>query len=65
MADFFPPTLDEQVTEATRELAMRRSAYPRRVADKKMKQSAMDRQIAVQESIIASLKELEAIKNAR
>jgi hypothetical protein len=45
MSDLFPVSIDEMIAEASRELEMRRSVYPRRVADRKMTQATADRQI--------------------
>jgi hypothetical protein len=46
------------IAEATRELALRRSVYPRRVEEKKMTQRRADRQIAVQLAIINVLERM-------
>jgi hypothetical protein len=51
-------TVDEMIAEATRELALRRSVYPRRVEEKKMTQRRADRQIAVQLAIINVLERM-------
>lgn len=60
MADLFSDvvTVDEMITEATRELNQRRGVYPRLVADKKMTERKAVRQIAVQEAIIQALQGL-------
>lgn len=50
--------LAEQIAEAERELHMRLSVYPRRVANGKMTQAKADRAIAVQRAIIATLRAL-------
>lgn len=45
----------EQIKEAERELAMRRSAYPKWIEAGRLKQPDADRQIANQEAIIRTL----------
>lgn len=45
-----------QIAEAERELAMRHEVYPRRVANRQMRQGEADMLIARQEAIIKTLK---------
>lgn len=61
MSDLFagdPVPIQEMLAEAKRELHLRRSVYPRRVSNGKMKQGQADRYIAVQEAIVALLEDL-------
>jgi hypothetical protein len=61
MNDLFagePITLRDMFAEANRELHMRLSVYPRRVANAKMSQAQADRHIAVQRAIVALLEDL-------
>lgn len=48
----------EQLEVAERELRLRRSAYPRWVAAKKMTQTKADREIAGMEAIVGTLTRL-------
>jgi hypothetical protein len=61
MPDMFADivTIDEMISEAVRELNLRRTFYPSFVIKKKLTQSKAERQIAVMEAII---KHLEASK---
>lgn len=58
MADLFagaaPMIFDRDMKREAieRELKLRRSVYPRRIADKKMTQALADKQIAVMEAIL-------------
>lgn len=52
MAEF---TIDEQIEEVKREIAMRERVYPRWIQDGKMKQAAADRQIAAMKSVLETL----------
>lgn len=60
MADLFggtlPITLDAQVKEIEREIALRRRVYPRWTEAGKLSQAAADRQIAVMEAVAATLR---------
>ena len=58
MADMFAPTLNEQIAELERELAMRERAYPRWIAAKTLKQDVADRQVARLKASIATLSRL-------
>ena len=51
-------TIAEQLDCIEREIRFRRRVYPRRVADGKMTQAAADRQIAVMESVKATLERI-------
>lgn len=46
-------TLVEKLRCATRELAIRRAVYPKRVESRRMKQAECDREIALMEAIVA------------
>ena len=46
-----PFTVHDKLVCAMRELALRRSAYPRFVANKRMSQANADREIALMEAI--------------
>lgn len=54
-SDLFPPSLDDQIACAERELGYRRHVYPRRVAAKQMTQALADRETARMEAILATL----------
>jgi hypothetical protein len=49
-----------QIAEAERELAMRHEVYPRRVANRQMRNGEADMLIARQEAIIKTLKWVQA-----
>ena len=49
-------TIDDMIRCAERELAMRRAYYPKRVADRKMRQETADHEIDAQEAIVETLK---------
>ena len=51
-------TIAEQLDCIEREIRFRRHVYPRRVADGKMTQVLADRQIALRESVKASLERI-------
>lgn len=59
MTDHWPFTALELVTEARRELKLRRQVYPNRVHTGRLSQRQADRQIAMQEAIVEILTELE------
>lgn len=60
MSDLFggtlPITLDAQVKEIEREIALRRRVYPRWTEAGKLSQAAAERQIAVMEAVAATLR---------
>ena len=56
MSDLFEISLLEMIKDAEREVAMRRNVYPRRVQNKVMTQAKADRQIAIMEKIVETLK---------
>jgi hypothetical protein len=61
MADLLeahPIPVQEMLTEAQRELHLRRSVYPRQVSRGAMTQAAADRQIRVQQAIVQTLQRL-------
>jgi hypothetical protein len=58
MSDFFPCTIEEQIAEVERELALRRQVYPRRVDEKKMSQNASDLHMRRMEAVLATLRDL-------
>lgn len=49
-------SITEQIECVERELWFRRQVYPRRVGEGRMTQQLADRQIAVMESVLATLK---------
>lgn len=55
MADLLPITRAETIKELQRELAMRRSVYPRQVDAKKLAQATADRRIAMFEDLVEAL----------
>jgi uncharacterized membrane protein len=56
MADLFPPTLDELVACAEREVRFREYVYPRRVAAKRMTQEKAEKEIALMLAIVEELR---------
>ena len=56
--ELFPVTLEEQIAEVEREIAMRRQVYPRQVASGRMKQGVAERRIATMEAILMMLQAL-------
>lgn len=57
-------TLDLQIACVTRELALRRSVYPRQVSRGRMRQSEAEHEIAVMEAVRATLVGLRAVGGA-
>lgn len=49
-------TLDQQIQAVAREIAMRRSAYPKWVASKRLTQAKADQEIAAMEAVLETLK---------
>ena len=58
MSDLFPITVEDEIQELEREVALRKRVYPRWVAAGKMTKAKADRQIAVMQSAVERLKEL-------
>jgi len=58
-------TIDDQIKCAERELAMRKRVYPRWITAKKMSEEKANREIAVMESIIKTLKAVKKIENGQ
>jgi hypothetical protein len=56
MSELFAPTLQDQIIEIDRELRMRRNAYPRLVSENKLTQARADRQLAVMEAVLLTLR---------
>ncbi len=59
-----PVSLDDQIACVARELALRRSAYPKWVANGRMKQSEAEREVARMTAVIETLKGLRWIPAA-
>lgn len=57
-AQLFPPSLDEQIACADREIAMRERVYPAWVRQGRLKQPKADREIETMRAIAASLRRL-------
>ncbi len=55
MSDTDRPSLDMQIAEVEREIAMRKRVYPKWVTDGKMKQHMAERQIASMEAVSVTL----------
>lgn len=53
--ELFPPTLDDMIQCAEREIRYREHVYPRRIAAGKMAQRTADREIRVMRAILARL----------
>lgn len=58
MSDLFPPTLDDQIGAVERECKLRRQVYPRRVADGKMTAALAEKQTALMDAVLETLKAL-------
>ncbi len=56
-------TIDEQIAAVKRELSMRRRVYPRWVAQHKMTREDAAKQIALMESVLATLEAVKAQAN--
>jgi hypothetical protein len=55
VTELFAITLADQIACVERELRLRHAVYPRLVAQKRMKQSSADREIALMEVVLATL----------
>jgi hypothetical protein len=55
MPNLIPPSLDEQITAVEREIGFRLRVYPRRVAERKMKQDTADYQIEAMRAVLSTL----------
>lgn len=55
MTDLFAPTIDDQIACVEREIRMRGSVYPRRVAAKQMSQATADRETAAMRAALQTL----------
>lgn len=53
-------TLDQQIACVRRELALRKSAYPRWIQSRRMTQATADKEIAAMEAVLATLLSLAA-----
>lgn len=60
--DLLPITLDDEISELEREIALRQRVYPRWVADKRMTTNAADRHISVMKSAVESLHRLKGLE---
>lgn len=60
MAELFPPTLDDMIACARKEVRQRLFVYPRRVALRKMTAHTADREIALMQAIVSTLEKLRA-----
>jgi hypothetical protein len=56
VSGLFAITLEEQIAEVERELALRHRVYPRWVAAKQLSPAKADRQIATMESVLCTLR---------
>jgi len=56
MQELFPIPLDEQIACVEREIAMRRRVYARWVSERKMSPALADKQIALMEAVLDSLR---------
>lgn len=55
-------TLDQQIAEVKRELAMRKQVYPRRIEKGLMKQAEADWQIATLKAVLETLRTLQPMQ---
>jgi hypothetical protein len=58
-------SIEDQIKDVAREIAMRRNVYPKWVAAKRMTQQAADRQIAAMEAVIETLNHVKANQDER
>lgn len=58
MTDLFEPSLAEMISDAQREISMRKAVYPGLVARGKLSQDRADRQIKTMEAIVERLRGL-------
>lgn len=58
MSELFAPTIVDQIIEVQREIEMRRAAYPRWVASKRITQATADRQLEVLRAALRTLQEV-------
>jgi len=58
MSELFPPSLDEQIACAEREIRYRERVYPRLVFNRKMIQAKADREIETMRAIKSTLEGL-------
>jgi hypothetical protein len=58
MPDLFPPTLDELIACADREVRYREKVYPRMIANGRMTQRRADREITLMREIAAELRNM-------
>lgn len=54
-SDMIELTIEEQIRSVKREVALRITVYPKRVAAGKMKQEQADREIATMRAVLATL----------
>lgn len=57
-----PPTLEEAIAEVLRELAMRKSCYPRWVESGKLKPETAERQLTRLQLALANLRDIEGAR---
>lgn len=57
MAELFEITIQDMIGEVERELRLRQTVYPRRISERKMRQSEADRHMALMRAVLAKLKE--------
>jgi hypothetical protein len=56
-------TIEEQIAEVRRELALRRAVYPKRVREGKMKQHEADRHLGVMVTVLETLEGVKGIRD--
>ena len=61
-SDLFPPTLDDQIAEVRFELGMRKSAYPRLVANGKMTETTAENRMKRMREVLESLHRLKGLE---
>lgn len=67
MSSLFPNatvSLEEQIRCVMREIAMRKSAYPRFIEKRQLTQTKADNEIAAMEAVLATLQSIKENRNA-
>ena len=61
MADLFPITIDDELAEVEREIALRKRVYPRWIDARRITREKADRHIALMQSVANRLAEYKKV----